>query len=128
MPNSRKDDDIIDLRNEGDDAEFRIDNIEEDDSAIEEKGTQVPDTSAFAASAPHDRVKIKFDKFVNLVVMHASEELLEKHSDEDVVISTDLLADLANTHEEKSDGKKVPLIFLIGILLGIGITWLLLKL
>lgn len=127
MANSRKDDDIIDLRNEGDDAEFRIDNIEEEESVAGAQGTSVPDASAFAASAPHDRVKIKFDKFVNLVVMHASEELLEKHSDEDVVISTDLLADLANTHEEKSDGKKVPLIFLIGILLGIGITWILLK-
>ena len=106
MANSRKDDDIIDLRSEGDDAEFRIDNIEEEESVAGAQGTSVPDASAFAASAPHDRVKIKFDKFVNLVVMHASEELLEKHSDEDVVISTDLLADLANTHEEKSDGKK----------------------
>ncbi|OGJ42903.1 hypothetical protein A3B60_03455 [Candidatus Peregrinibacteria bacterium RIFCSPLOWO2_01_FULL_39_12] len=126
MANLRKDDDIIDLRNEGDEAEFRIDNIEEEDSVAEVKGG-TPFSEA-AASAPYDRVKVKFDKFVNLVVMHASEELLERHADEDVVISTDLLADLANTHEEKSDGKKVPLIFLIGILLGIGITWLLLKL
>ena len=36
------------------------------------------------------------------------------------------LTDLANAHEEKQD-RSMPFIFLIGIVLGIGLTWILLK-
>lgn len=78
-------------------------------------------------SEPNDKVKVKFDKFVNLVAMRAYEEILEKHADKDVVISTDLLADLASAQEEPASGSKWPLIFVVGILLGVGVAWLIFR-
>lgn len=74
-----------------------------------------------------DKVKVKFDKFVNLIATHAYQEIFDKHLDDDVIISTDLLTDLANAHEEKDEGKKIPTFFLIGIVLGVIVTWIILK-
>lgn len=147
MPHvSTKDDDgVIDLRNESkssDEAEFRINRSENDtvqNSAVtvlasaaagenSSMGVQSVPVSEMEALAmkPYDKVKVKFDKFVNLVATHAYEEVFEKHLDDDVIISTDLLADLANAHEEKPN-KKTPLFFVIGILIGVGVAWILLR-
>lgn len=109
---------IIDLRGEDDEAEFKIGHVEKtEDPQIQSAGN---------SSEPHDKVRVKFDKFVNLISTHAYEEIFDKHQDEDVIVSTNLLTDLANAQEEKSD-KKLPFIFLIGILIGIGVAWFLLK-
>ncbi len=141
---SKKDNDgVIDLRSDPkdvDEPEFKIKRSEEaSDSSFEgEKSSShspeflggvksVPVSELEdAALKPYDKVKVKFDKFVNLVATHDYEEIFEKHMDDDVIISTDLLADLAVAHEEKPD-RKVPFIFIIGIILGIGIAWILLK-
>jgi hypothetical protein len=127
-----QDDDVIDLRGdsaEAGDSDFKIHHFDEPEgeSAGSSEGVAV-DGGALSgvANKPHDKVKIKFDKFVNLVATHAYEEVFEKHEDEDIIISTDLLADLANAHEEKGD-RKVPAVFLFGILLGLALAWLLLK-
>lgn len=109
---------IIDLRGEDDEAEFKIGHVEKADEPLPQ--------SVGAAGEPHDKVRVKFDKFVNLISTHAYEEIFDKHQDEDVIVSTNLLTDLANAQEEKSD-KKLPFIFLIGILIGIGVAWFLLK-
>lgn len=123
------DEGVIDLRNEmgNDGAEFRINHVagEEVTVASPIQSTPVSEFEA-AATKPHDKVKVKFDKFINLIATHDYEELYDKHNDQDIIISTDLLADLANAHEEKGE-RKVPLIFIFGILLGVGLTWLFLR-
>jgi len=119
---------------DNDDAEFKIEHIEETaGSAGGEEEQLIGNLEAVnvgeveeAALKPRTKVKVKFDKFVNLVASHAYEEIFDKHIDDDIIISTDLLTDLANAHEEKSD-RKMPMIFLVGIILGVGLTWLLLK-
>lgn len=118
-------DGTIDLRADSvdEEPEFKIGRIDDEDEEVSSAPVSEGD---IAAMKPYDKVKVKFDKFVNLVATHASEELFNKHAHEDVILSTDLLTDLANAHEEKSD-KKVPMMFIFGIILGIGITWLLLK-
>jgi hypothetical protein len=125
------DEGTINLRsddNGDDDAEFRIGHVEEEpkESLIGNVEAVTVGENEQAALNPHGKVKIKFDKFVNLVASHAYEEVFEEHVDEDIIISTDLLTDLANAHEEKQD-RKMPVVFLIGIVLGIGLTWLLLR-
>lgn len=127
------DDGTIDLRNqENDGPEFRIGAVDSADADKIAEGilgkVEVAPLSELEESAdrPFDKVKVKFDKFVNLIASHAYEDVLSKHVDDDVIISTDLLTDLANAHEEKED-RKMPLIFIFGIVLGVGITWLLLK-
>lgn len=112
------DDDVINLRkgsNSLDEPEFKIEKMPEQ---------ELPEVSTANVSG---KVKVKFDKFVNLVATHAYEEIFDKHADEDVIISTDLLADLANSHEDTGEKKKIPVVFLVGILLGIGVTWILLR-
>ncbi len=125
------DDGTINLRGDkdgDDDAEFKINNIEEevDQSLVGNIEAVTVGEGEEAAMKPHGKVKVKFDKFVNLVASHAYEEVFEKHIDEDVIISTDLLTDLANAHEEMQD-RKMPVVFLIGIILGVGLTWILLR-
>lgn len=126
MASHKDDDGVINLKSAHEDAEFRISHVEEE-AGSNGNGREVA-VSEFEGLAmkPHDKVKVKFDKFVNLVATHAYEEIFEKHMDEDVIISTDLLADLANAHEEKHE-KKVPVVFIGGILLGIIVTWILLR-
>ncbi|MCK9186681.1 hypothetical protein M0P48_04570 [Candidatus Gracilibacteria bacterium] len=132
-----KDDDIIDLRGKrvkDENVEFRIGR---GTTIVDEAGDKVEkDNEASLISVaeeanlrPNDKVRIKFDKFVNLIATHAYEDIVEKHSDEDVIISTDLLADIANAHdeEEPQSGHKVPLIFVVGIVLGIALTYILFK-
>jgi len=74
-----------------------------------------------------DRVRIKFDKFVTLVATHTYEDILRKNADQDVIISTNLLTDLANAHEDDTGSKKVPILFAAGIVLGIVIAWLIFR-
>lgn len=78
------------------------------------------------AEISETKVKVKFEKFANLVVTHAYEEIIDEHRDDDVIISTDLLADLANAHEEPSD-KRIPLMFVLGGVIGVIITWFLIS-
>ncbi len=67
------------------------------------------------------RVLIKFPKFVHLIVMHNFEDVMEKHADEDIVISSELLVDLANAHEESE--QKVPWFHLLAAaLIGVVLT------
>jgi len=76
---------------------------------------------------PSDKIKVKFDKFVNLIASHAYEDVVEKHKNQDIILSTDLLTDLANAFEESHD-KKTPVTFMIaGLIIGVIITWLILK-
>jgi len=122
------DDGTINLRdtdNVDEEPEFQIEHIDEDEAPASDFGTPVSEPER-VASSPHDKVKIKFDKFVDLVATHAYEDIFERHADEDVIIGTDLLADLANAHEEKSD-RKGAMIFVFGIALGIALAWIFFK-
>ncbi len=115
------DDDTINLREKDlDQTEFKIDHIENNDRV---RASYLDENDIKKAT---DQVKVKFDKFVNLVATHAYEDVVDKYMDEDVIISTDLLTDLASSQEEKED-KKTPVIFIIGIVLGVLVTWFILK-
>ena len=131
MTSRKNDDGVIDLRNSSDEPEFKINRVPEERHLPQVQHNGVPAVPLSehenATMRANDKVKVKFDKFVNLIATHAYQEIFDKHLDEDVIISTDLLADLANAHEEKDDGKKIPTFFVIGIVLGIIITWLILK-
>jgi hypothetical protein len=101
-----------------------VESVSDDEVGKLEAVSDGPDVSA----GPASKVKVKFDKFITLVATHTYEDILRKNADEDVIISTNLLTDLANAHEESNEGgKKLPFLFVIGILLGVAITWVILK-
>lgn len=94
-------------------------------SAMSETGNSEEDVEM----DPGDYVKVRFAKFVQLVATHNFEKAMKEHGDEDVVVPTNLLTDLANAHEEEThtDKKKLPVIFLVGIILGILVTYIVLQ-
>lgn len=78
---------------------------------------------------PGEKVKVKFENFVNLVATHDFEEVMDKHGGEDIILSTNLLTDLANAHQEPDNpAKKIPIYVVVGILIGIVVTYLLIRL
>lgn len=81
----------------------------------------VPDESKIG-----EKVKVKFSNFVQLVANHNYEEIITKNEEEEVIISSDVLADLANAHEQEEE-RRIPAIFIIGVVLGIVVTYILLK-
>jgi len=138
---SKKGDSIIDLRNSYDKKEEREEGMEMPDEDVEFQVVSMDESAAvpvhsiktspireadIAELKTSENVKVKFDKFASLVAAHATEELIEQCRDEDVIVSTNLLTDLANSGKS-DDKKKIPVIFLIGIVLGIAVTWILLK-
>ncbi|MBU1992211.1 MAG: hypothetical protein ABH856_05130 [Patescibacteria group bacterium] len=106
------------------------DPVEEDSFEVhhidDEADVASGDGPVSATVRPGEIVKIKFSNFVNLVASHNFQKVVDKHQDEDVVVSTNLLADLANAHEDKEE-KKLPVIFAIGLIVGIILTYLLFR-
>ena len=71
-----------------------------------------------------DHVKITFDRFVTLVANHSFIDVVERNKDEEVIMSTNLLTDLANARgiSPKTRG---PLLLLAGVVIGIFIAYFL---
>lgn len=82
------------------------------------------------APEPGEKVKVKFKNFVELVATHNFEGVMNEHSTEDIILSTNLLTDLANAHEEVPDQSKrmLPIILIVGIIIGVLVTYLLIRL
>lgn len=75
---------------------------------------------------PKEIVKVKFSKFVQLVANHDFDEVVKSNPDEEVILSSNLLTELAGAHDER-EGKKFPIIFLVGLAIGIVLTYILLN-
>ena len=73
---------------------------------------------------PRDFVKVKFAKFVQLVTSRDCSDVVAANLDEDVVMSSNLLAELASSHDEREE-KKIPLVFLVGLAIGVVVTYIL---
>lgn len=67
---------------------------------------------------PSDYVKITFDRFVALVANHSFLDTVERNKNEEVILSTNLLTDLANARRY-SPNTRTPLIVMGGIAVGI---------
>ena len=103
-----------------DDTDYSTDNeMEEVEEEVEQVLAQVPQDVA-----PLDFVNVKFSKFVQLVSSRDCSEVVNANMDENVVISSNLLAELAGTHDGGEE-KKIPLVFLIGLAIGVVLTYFL---
>lgn len=78
---------------------------------------------------PSEKVKVKFTKFVQLVATHDFEEVMQKHGDDDIVLNSNLLTDLASAHqdEEPKRDPKLPIFLVVGVIIGVVITYLILR-
>lgn len=75
-------------------------------------------------SVPKDTIKVKFSKFVTLVANHDFSDVIETNPDEEIIISSNLLTELASGSDRKGE-KKIPLVFVIGIAIGVVLTYIL---
>lgn len=138
------DDDVVDLRGgnygkDDDEPEFRINHREKreekevaDLEPFEFHPLEDSDYSSGPSEKPEkfgtgDKIKIKFGRFINLLANKDYDELFARYQNEDITISADLLTEIATPPEEKKSNK-VPLFFFVGIVLGVALTWMILKL
>lgn len=87
-----------------------------------ENATYMPNVAA----DPKDLIKVKFEKFVQLVATKDFLSVLERNKNEDVILSSNLLTELASSTEERAE-KKSPVVFLVGLAIGVIITYLLIN-
>lgn len=93
---------------------------EEDvDPSVEEPAAAVQEQE------PKETVKVNFRKFVQLIASHDLEETLKNNENETVVLSSNLLTELAGAHDEGKEGKRTPIILLVGLAMGFVLAYIL---
>lgn len=111
---------------DGNEEEEVMQELDPDEGELEEEFADLEELSEDAGpDQPANRVAITFGRFVKLVANHSFLDVVERNSNEEVVISTNLLTDLANAHDRGTE-RKLPIVFLVGIVLGIVVTYVLL--
>jgi len=98
----------------------RIPAYEEEEEMDEEPYLQALDIDN---ANPRDTIKVKFGKFVQLVNSHDFAEVVNSHAQEEIIMSTDLLTELAGSHDRREE-RKIPLVFLVGIAIGVVLTYI----
>lgn len=73
---------------------------------------------------PKETVKVKFSKFVQLVASHDFSDVIDANPDEDIILHSNLLTELASAKDYREE-KKIPLVFLVGIAIGVVLTYIL---
>lgn len=89
----------------------------DEQEALFEKKEIEPERADIAGQAS-DFIQITFDRFVTLVANHSFLEVVEKNKDQKVIISANLLTDLANARRYTSHPKGT-LVAVGGIVLGV---------
>lgn len=92
-----KTDDFVDRLIE--DAHFEVSSLN-DEQVEDEVEEFVAELKKDIEAHDEGQVRLNFAKFVQLVALHDFDYIMERHDDESVVISTDLLVDLANAPSE----------------------------
>jgi hypothetical protein len=72
---------------------------------------------------PKETIKVKFGKFVHLVANHDFADVIEAHADDEIVMSSNLLTDLAGASDKKEE-RKIPLVLMVGIIIGGVLTYI----
>ena len=128
--------DDITLPNEDDDRLF-IRPVEDDEVVFEKHAldddlevgeVEIQQAGQGISDLPNagDHVKIHFARFVQLVANHSFIDIVDKHAESDVIVSGNLLADLANAHDRNQE-KRMPMMFVAGLVIGIVLTYIITK-
>lgn len=93
---------------------------------LEEEGDLDAAASNGVRPEANDWVRIQFGRFVQLVANHSFIDIVDKNAEEEVIISSNLLTDLANASDRGRE-KRMPMIFVAGIVIGIVLTYIIVK-
>lgn len=72
---------------------------------------------------PKDIIKVRFGTFVNLVSNHDMEEVVAENAEKEIIMEANLLTELAGSRDQREE-KKIPLVFLVGIAIGVVLTYI----
>jgi hypothetical protein len=92
-------------------------------TSLEKEEDEIVKIPSIEASEPKDTIKVKFGKFVQLVANHDFAEVIDAHLDDEIIMSSNLLTELAGASDKKEE-RKIPLVFLIGIAIGVVLTYI----
>ncbi len=95
------------------------------DEEVEEDSDVPPSAPILVQQEPKEIVKVNFRKFVQLIASHDLEEVLKNNEQENVVLSSNLLTELAGAHDEGKEGRKTPVILLVGLAMGFVLAYIL---
>ena len=72
---------------------------------------------------PRDLIKVRFGTFVNLVANHDMDEVVAENAEKELIMEANLLTELASSRDQREE-RKVPLVFLVGIAIGVVLTYI----
>lgn len=125
---------ITDLSAKGEEKAFEIKTIDDDEiDDIDFDAVRMPkmkvtsieqdEEEQSVANEPKDIIKVKFGTFVQLVASRDVMEVIEAHKDQEIIMSSNLLTELASTSDSREE-KKIPIVFLVGIAIGVVLTYI----
>lgn len=79
------------------------------------------------SAEPGTQIKINFGKFVELVAKHSFIDIIEKNQEKEIIIDANLLADLANSHEDAEEEYPKWVLVVVGLFLGAIVMYVILK-
>lgn len=120
---------ITDLSGKNNDKAFDIKPLDDDIDDIDFDSVRMPDMKVTSVgkdevpSDPKDVIKVKFATFVQLVASRDVADVIDVHRDQEIIMSSNLLTELASTGDTREE-KKIPLVFLVGIAIGVVLTYI----
>lgn len=96
--------------------------IEDEEPMDEPVESELPEPD-IEQLVPKETIKVKFGKFVQLVANHDFDEVIEAHAEDEIIMSSNLLTELAGAHDKREE-RKIPLVFLVGIVIGVVLTYI----
>lgn len=74
--------------------------------------------------APKEQVKVKFANFVQLVTTQDVAAVIQANPQEEIIMNSNLLTELASAHDKKGE-KKIPVVFIVGMAIGVFLAYIL---
>jgi len=72
---------------------------------------------------PKDTIKVKFGTFVGLIANHDMEDVVAANVNKEIIMDSNLLTELASSRDRREE-RKIPLVFLVGIAIGVVLTYI----
>lgn len=90
---------------------------------VKQVATMAPPMQEASPQTAKDYIKVRFSSFVQLVSQYDITEVLEVNAEEDIIMSSNLLTELASSRDKKQENRS-PMIFLVGIAIGVVLTYI----
>lgn len=122
-------------------SDFEINKVEEDEETFEEveepeieisklppidkleEDKSLETLRSVDESEARETIKVRFDKFVQLVANHDLDETIQANAEQEIIMSSNLLTELAGSRDNREE-RKIPLVFIVGIAIGIVLTYI----